>query len=120
MILDELVTLADGLRIPVMTASFAGKAPDQYVVLTPMEDVFEIFADNTPQMDVCSVRVSLFSKTNYLYTKDLLVDALLSAGFTVSLRRYIGRDDDSGYHHYVVDVEKEYIVRSDPLGNNRS
>ena len=111
MILDELVTLADGLRIPVMTASFAGKAPDQYVVLTPMEDVFEIFADNTPQMDVCSVRVSLVSKTNYLYTKDLLVDALLSAGFTVSLRRYIGRDDDSGYHHYVVDVEKEYILK---------
>ena len=120
MILDELVTIMDGLRIPVETASFSGKAPDQYVVLTPMEDVFEIFADNTPQMDVCSVRISLFSKTNYLYTKDLLVDALLSAGFTVSLRRYIGRDDDSGYHHYVVDVEKEYIVRSDPLGNTRS
>ena len=120
MILDELVTIMDGLRIPVETASYSGKVPDQYVVLTPMEDVFEIFADNTPQMDVCSVRVSLFSKTNYLYTKDLLVDALLSAGFTVSLRRYIGRDDDSGYHHYVVDVEKEYIVRSDPLGNNRS
>ena len=120
MILDELVTIMDGLRIPVETASFSGKVPDQYVVLTPMEDVFEIFADNTPQMDVCSVRVSLFSKTNYLYTKDLLVDALLSAGFTVSLRRYIGCDDNSGYHHYVVDVEKEYIVRSDPLGNNRS
>ncbi len=111
MILDELVTIMDGLRIPVETASFSGKVPDQYVVLTPMEDVFEIFADNTPQMDVCSVRVSLFSKTNYLYTKDLLVDALLSAGFTVTLRRYIGRDDDSGYHHYVVDVEKEYIIK---------
>lgn len=111
MILDELVTIADSLRIPVMTALFSGKVPDQYVVLTPMEDTFEIFADNTPQMDVCSVRVSLFSKTNYLYTKDLLVDALLSAGFTVSLRRYIGRDDDSGYHHYVVDVEKEYIIK---------
>ena len=111
MILDELVTLADSLRIPVETASFSGRVPDQYVVLTPMEDVFEIFADNTPQMDVCSVRVSLFSKSNYLYTKDLLVDALLSAGFTVSLRRYIGRDDDSGYHHYVVDVEKEYIIK---------
>lgn len=111
MILDELVTIMDGLRIPVETASFSGKVPDQYVVLTPMEDVFEIFADNTPQMDVCSVRVSLFSKTNYLYTKDLLVDALLSAGFTVTLRRYIGREDDSGYHHYVVDVEKEYIIK---------
>ncbi|MBQ7542913.1 MAG: hypothetical protein IJT44_11550, partial [Clostridia bacterium] len=87
MILDELVTLADGLRIPVETASFSGKVPDQYVVLTPMEDVFDIFADNAPHMDVCSVRISLFSKGNYLYTKDLLVDALLTAGFTVTLRR---------------------------------
>ena len=111
MILDELVTIMDGLRIPVETESFSGKVPDQYVVLTPMEDVFEIFADNTPQMDVCSVRISLFSKGNYLYIKDLLVDALLSAGFTISLRRYIGREDDSGYHHYVVDVEKEYILK---------
>ena len=111
MILDELVTLADSLRIPVMTASFAGKAPDQYVVLTQMEDTFEIFADNVPHMDVCSVRISLFSKGNYLYTKDLLVDALMNTGFTITLRRYIGREDDSGYHHYVVDVEKEYIIK---------
>ncbi len=111
MILDELVTLADGLRIPVMTATFAGKTPDQYVVLTQMEDTFEIFADNTPHMDVCSVRISLFSKSNYLYTKDLLVDALINAGFTITLRRYIGREVDSGYHHYVIDVDKEYIIK---------
>ena len=110
MILDELVALADDLHIPVMTASFIGKVPDQYVVLTQMEDTFEIFADNRPHMDVCSVRISLFSKGNYLYTKDLLVDALRRAGFTITLRRYISRDDDSGYHHYVVDVDKEYII----------
>ncbi len=111
MILDELVSLLDELRIPVMTASFAGNAPDQYVVLTPMEDTFDIFADNQPQMDVCSVRVSLFSKSNYLYTKDLLIDALRHAGFTITLRRYISRDDDSGYHHYVIDVDKEYMIK---------
>ena len=109
MILDELVTLTDGLHIPVMTASYVGKVPDQYVVLTPMEDVFEIYADNVPHMDVCSVRISLFSKGNYLYTKDLLVDALLNAGFVISLRRYISRDDASGFHHYVIDVE--YILK---------
>ena len=74
-------------------------------------DVPRIYADNAPHMDVCSVRISLFSKGNYLYIKDLLVDALLTAGFTISLRRYIGREDDSGYHHYVVDVEKEYIIK---------
>lgn len=111
MILDELVTLADGLHIPVMTASFVGKVPDQYVVLTQMEDVFEIYADNAPHMDVCSVRISLFSKGNYLYIKDLLVDALMNAGFTITLRRYISRDDESGYHHYVIDVDKEYIIK---------
>ena len=74
-------------------------------------NALQIFADNAPHMDVCSVRISLFSKGNYLYIKDLLVDALLTAGFTVTLRRYIGRDDDSGYHHYVIDVDKEYIIK---------
>ena len=35
----------------------------------------------------------------------------MNAGFTITLRRYIGREDDSGYHHYVIDMDKEYMIK---------
>ena len=34
--------------------------------------------------------------------------ALLNADFTVTERRYIGHEDDTGYHHYAIDVAKNY------------
>ena len=29
-------------------------------------------------------------------------------GFTISDRRYIAHEDDTGYHHYAIDVAKSY------------
>jgi hypothetical protein len=33
---------------------------------------------------------------------------LLNDDFTVTERRYIGHEDDTGYHHYAIDVAKNY------------
>jgi hypothetical protein len=33
---------------------------------------------------------------------------LLQAGFTVTARRYIGREDDTGYHNHATDVAMTY------------
>ena len=30
--------------------------------------------------------------------------------FTITDRRYIGHEDDTGYHHYAIDVAKYYIL----------
>jgi hypothetical protein len=48
-------------------------------------------------------------KGNYGAKKRLLVRLLLSAGFVVSERRYIGQEEDTGYHHFAIDVAKEYM-----------
>ena len=37
-----------------------------------------------------------------------IVKALLSADFTVTARKYVGHEDDTGYHHYAVDTAKNY------------
>ncbi|MCR4437077.1 MAG: hypothetical protein NUV41_14830 [Eubacteriales bacterium] len=37
----------------------------------------------------------------------------LQAGFTIADRRHIGHEDDIGYHHYAIDVAKEYEVREE-------
>ena len=39
----------------------------------------------------------------------LLITALLAADVTVTDRRYIGHEDDTGYHHYAIDVAKSYV-----------
>jgi hypothetical protein len=50
----------------------------------------------------------MFSKNNYLQRKNQLVRMLLQADFVITDRRYIGHEDDTGYHHYAIDVAKEY------------
>jgi hypothetical protein len=109
-ILKELNTLVEELDIPVETGVFSGKAPDTYVVLTPISDTFDGFADNRPQYDICEVRISLYTKNNYLDLKLSIEEALIDGGFTITQRRLIGREDDSEYYHYALDAAKEYTI----------
>ena len=107
-ILEELNTLITAISLPVETGVFSDLAPDEYAVITLLSDIFEVHADNRPGFDVQEARISLFSKNNYLEKKRQLTLALLDADFTVTERRYIGHEDDTGYHHYAIDVAKNY------------
>ena len=107
--LEELNTIVASAGLPVETGVFSKAAPDAYVVITPISEHFELFADNAPGMNIEEARLSLFSKGNYGPQKDLLVRMLLSAGFLVTERRYIGLEEDTGYHHFAIDVAKEYM-----------
>lgn len=106
-ILQELNTLLSPI-LPVETGIFSGVPPDEYIVLTPMADSFALFGDNKPLIDISEVRISLFSKGNYIKRKKQLTSALIGAEFTITDRRYIGYETDSGYHHFAVDAIKEY------------
>ena len=107
-ILSELNALFETANIPVETGVFSGVPPDEYLVLTPLTDTFAVFGDNKPLVDINEVRISLFSKNNYLQRKNQLVRILLQADFVITDRRYIGHEDDTGYHHYAIDVAKYY------------
>ena len=107
--LEELNTIVTSAGLPVETGVFSKAAPDAYVVITPISEHFELFADNAPGMNIEEVRLSLFSMGNYVVKKNLLVRMLLSAGFLVTERRYIGLEEDTGYHHFAIDVAKEYM-----------
>ena len=107
-ILTELNTLFETANIPVETGVFSGVPPDEYLVLTPLTDTFAVYGDNRPLADINEVRISLFSKNNYLQRKNQLVRMLLQADFVITDRRYIGHEDDTGYHHSAIDVAKEY------------
>ena len=107
-LLADLNTIAKQLGIAVETGLFSETAPAEYLVLTPLADTFEIHADNAPELDVQEVRISLFTKGSYTKRKKAIVRALLEAGITITERRYIGHDDDTGYHNYAIDVANYY------------
>lgn len=108
MILEELNALLSNLGIPVETGVYSDLAPDTYSVLTPLSDRFEIFGDNLPLIDVNEVRVSLFTKSNYLETKRQITQALLQADFTITDRLFVGFEKDTKYFHLPIDVAKHY------------
>ena len=107
-ITQELDALITSLGLPVETGKFSGKAPEQYVVVTPLGDTFALPCDNRPEFEVQEARLSLYSKGNYQAAKRRLVNALLQAGFTITDRRYVGREDDTGYFHYSIDTQRLY------------
>ena len=107
-ILQELTTLINDLDVTVESGVFSDVAPDKYVVITPLSDTFPFFACDHPDYDQQEVRLSVYSKGNYLELKSRITKALLAADFTITDRRYIGHEDDTGYHHYAIDVAKIY------------
>lgn len=104
-LLENISHIAKKLGLAYAVSCYTDSpAPDTYLVFTPLTDSFEIFADNTPGIEVEEVRIALFTKTNYLGLRNQLTRALIDAGLTVTARRYIGYEADTGFHHYSIDV----------------
>lgn len=112
-LLEEMNTLLAPLGVPVETGIFTDKAPAVYIVITPLGDTFEVFADNAPGYETQEVRLSLFSKSSYTKLKNRIVKALLGGGFTITDRRYIGYEETAGYHNYAIDVAHNYELKED-------
>ena len=107
-LLSELKDIAENCGVKVETGVFSDTPPDEYIVLTPLTDSFEMHCDNLPEYEIQEVRISIFSKGNYTAIKNKFVTAILKADITITDRRYIGHEDDTGYHHYAVDTAKSY------------
>ncbi len=107
-VLSDINVTLEPLGIPLETGVFKDEAPDKYIVVVPMADSFELHADNTPGYDVQEARISLYAKGSYTKDKNAIVRALLGMDFTITDRRYIGYETETGYFHYNVDVAKHY------------
>jgi len=107
-LLADLNAIASKLGIAVETGVFTDTPPNEYLVLTPLVDTFDLHADNAPGTDIQEVRLSLFTKGSYTKRKNAIVRALLAADITITDRRYVGHEDDSGYHNYAIDVANYY------------
>ena len=107
-VLADIQSALSGLGIPIETGVFSEKAPAKYIVVVPLTDTFDLHADNAPGCDVQEARISIYAQGSYTKEKNAIVKALLAADMTITDRRYIGYENDTGYHHYVVDVAQYY------------
>lgn len=104
----KAIVTSESIALPCEVGIYkATPAPEQYVVLDPLGDSFQC-ADDVPETEVQAVRVSLYSKTNYTAMVREIARALIAQGMTITDRRYITHEDDTGYYHYAIDVENNY------------
>lgn len=112
-ILSEVKTLLATLGIPIETGTFKSEAPNKYIVLVPLSDSFPVSADDKPVTDVQELRITLFSKENYLQTKNRIVSIMIANYFFITDRKYNGYDTDTGYYQYTIDVAKQYEIEEE-------
>ena len=75
-LLSELKIVIEAVGLPVETGVFSDEPPDEYVVVTPLADTYELHADNLPEYEIQEARLSLFSRGNYLKRKKQLSAAI--------------------------------------------
>jgi len=93
--------------LPISTAiNNSDTAPDEYLIITPLDEHAEQYIDGSYGEDIQSARLVLFSKINYLPRKNQIYNILCSELYTVTNRQYIGYDNETGYYQYIFDVEK--------------
>ncbi len=112
-LLEKLISLFSELDVPIETGIFSEQAPNQYIVLIPVTSTYELYADNLPEQDIEDVRISIYSKSNYLNLKRRLEKLLLENGLTITERRYNGYEKESKYHHYTIDVADHYNIEEE-------
>ena len=112
-ILSELNTLLTDLNVPFETGLYGGVPPDEYCVIVPLSDSFELFGGDMPSNEIQEARLSIYCKKNYYPLRNRLTKALLKSDFTITDRRYIGYESDTKYHHYAIEVAKNYTYETE-------
>jgi len=110
-LLTELTEIITNLKLSVVTGvhgtdDISGK--NEYIVLIPMNYDLTGYADDTSWDEVQEIRLSLFHRGDFMAIMRGLTKSLLKTDITITDRRYVGWERNSKYHHYVIDVSKNY------------
>ena len=76
---QHIINTLKPLNIPVTLIENPVKAANKYVVLIPLSDNFEVFANNRPTIEVNEMELAIYVKGNYLDFVSQIVRLLLQA-----------------------------------------
>lgn len=77
---------------------------DKFIVIIPTSDNFKLHADDKPLAAVETAELALYCKGNYLGFRDKVTELLITADITITNRRYLEFEQDTDYHHYIIEV----------------
>ena len=101
------------LLSPIVNGNIYTVAAEQttkppYIVLTPVDDDYNAHADDEPQGWTEEVLISIYTVTNYKTIAEAVCTACINAGFAITERKFIEREDKTKYYHYAITVEHDY------------
>jgi hypothetical protein len=106
-ILEELHELLDPI-LPTENDFYSGVPLETYAVLIPLDEPLGLYADDLPLIEMPIVRISVFTKNNYISLVKQLKKLLLENDFTITECRKVEFEEDTKYHHYAIEVQKDY------------
>ncbi|MBD5128442.1 MAG: hypothetical protein HDT43_00730 [Ruminococcaceae bacterium] len=92
-----------GVPVSVMENPTDSGKINKFIVIIPENDDIT-YADDKPLDFVEGAALQLYCKGNYLGFRDEVTNALIAADITISSRRYMEYEQDTGYHHYIIEV----------------
>lgn len=107
-IYELIINTLEPLVIPVSINENTDKIAERYIVITPLYEGFDVFADNMPSIEVSEIELAVYSRGNYLKLVKDISALLINAGFTITNRRYLEYEKDTKLHHYIIDVAMEF------------
>ncbi|NMB96339.1 MAG: hypothetical protein GYA02_06985 [Clostridiaceae bacterium] len=105
---EHIINTLKRLDICVNVNEIIDKNSESYIIIIPLYDGLDVFADNKPSIEVSEVELAVYSKRNYLILVKDISTLLIDAGFTITNRRYIEYEKDTKLHHYIIDVAMEF------------
>ena len=106
------------IRAMILDTNLSYRGMDQTILMKAIIERYEILKRTKTyrsEMNIAEALaeeflVSRSTVYNYLSLKNRIAAVLFAMDFTITEHRYIGREDDSGYFHYVIDVSKYYLT----------
>lgn len=103
---ERIIKALSPLKVPVTvienpTDSSVNK---KYIVIIPTSDNFDLYADDKPLECTEEAELALYCNGNYLAFRDKVTELLIAADITIKDRRYLEYEQDTGYHHYIIEV----------------
>lgn len=103
---EQIITSLAPLNVSVTVAEHPTDTQkrEKFIVIIPTNDNFGLHADDKPLAAVETAELALYCKGNYLGFRDKVTERLIAADITIINRRYLEFEQDTDYHHYIIEV----------------
>lgn len=118
---ERIINALAPLNVPVTVVENPADsgAINKFIVIIPTSDDFELYADDKPLAGTEEAELALYCKGNYLAFRDKVTELLIAADITIASRRYLEFEQDTDYHHYIIDVAENF-QQEEIYGNDRT